>query len=105
MVNSSKRDIGTDANQPAAKPSAKAPAVSTRNCLARSGTETPVPRKAIERKPVNSTIPTPSLNSASPSIVVRSACGTLLRRKMARTATGSLGLISAANTSAQMSGT
>ena len=53
---------------------------------------------------VNSTTPTPSLNSASPEISVSSSCGTLTCLSRLSTATGSVGLMSAPNTSAQASG-
>ena len=59
---------------------------------------------AIARTMANTTTPTPSLKSDSPAILASSVAGMRTVLRIPRTATGSVGLIRAPNTKAQMKG-
>ena len=71
-------------------------------CRASTGSS-PEPA-AMASTTVNTTTPTPSLNSDSPAILASSASGTTTVLRSESTATGSVGLIRAPKTSAQASG-
>ena len=92
-------------SQPMPSPSSTPPPASCAKCRAALPSDSSAPPAAAPSRMANTTTPTPSLNRLSPATVARSAGGTAARPSTAITATGSVGEISAPNTSAHSSGT
>ena len=85
-------------------PSAAPPTTSTTNSSPTCHNPGSVSCRAIPSSTVNTTTPTPSLNSDSPSSAAFKVGGTRTDSKIPSTAMGSVGLISAPNTNAHTNG-